>query len=273
MDVPPGLDAIILKCLSKKPEGRYQTMDELVADLEKLEQGPLPDAVPEMMARSGGFNVPADYFRSSAMPAPVPASPALPKTRWPLYAVIAAVATGIGVVGVVMARGGNSTASAPPPPTTTTTPAATAPPVPTPLPSAMLAPAPSAAPAMHQVLVSVLPVDATITRDGADLGSSPVALSLADGASATLAVSRKGYKPQTVAVDTRQPKVVVKLDVLPGAWPPPGAGAGPKPKPAGGGGIRRRGGPVREALTRLRAGAGAVWSTHEAHGPPSPSDP
>src|ERR1700691_4861722 len=61
VDVPPGLDAIILKALSKKAEGRYGTMDELIADLDKLERGLLPDAVHEMMARSGGFNVPADY--------------------------------------------------------------------------------------------------------------------------------------------------------------------------------------------------------------------
>ncbi len=74
VDVPPGLDAIVLKCLTKKPEGRYQTMDELGADLIKLEQGLMPDAVQEMMGRSGGFNVPADYFRT-AMPAPVPGSP------------------------------------------------------------------------------------------------------------------------------------------------------------------------------------------------------
>src|SRR5579863_8760270 len=98
IDVPPGLDAIVLKCLTKKPEGRYETMDELVSDLDKLEHGVLPDAVGEMMARSGGFNVPADYFRSTAMPAPVPASPSVPMKRWPLYAVIAAVATGVGVV-------------------------------------------------------------------------------------------------------------------------------------------------------------------------------
>src|ERR1700722_1332145 len=107
VDVPPGLDAIVLKTLSKKPEGRYGSMDELVADLEKLEKGLLPDAVQEMMTRSGGFNVPADYFRSSAMPAPVPASPAIPKKRWPLYAVIMAVGTMLGIVGMVlMARNG-----------------------------------------------------------------------------------------------------------------------------------------------------------------------
>ncbi|MGH7297851.1 MAG: serine/threonine-protein kinase, partial [Polyangiaceae bacterium] len=125
VDVPPGLDAIVLKALTKKPEGRYGTMSELVADLEKLEKGLLPDAVQEMMARSGGFNVPADYFRSSAMPAPVPASPAVPKQRWPLYAVIGAVATVIGIVVIVLfarSSGSNTahaTSSSTPPPATT----------------------------------------------------------------------------------------------------------------------------------------------------------
>ena len=185
------------------------------------------------MARSGGFNVPADYFRSSAMPAPVPATPALPKTRWPLYAVMAAVATGVGVMGVVLVKGGNSTASSLPPATTTV--ATTAAPVPVPpLPSATLAPVASAAPAVtHQVLVSVLPVDATITRDGQDLGTSPVALSLADGVTANLVVSRKGYTTKTVPVDPSQPKVIIKLDGIMG---PAAVGGGPAPKPKGGGG-------------------------------------
>jgi len=34
-EIPPGLDAIVLKCLSKKPENRYASMEALVEDLEK----------------------------------------------------------------------------------------------------------------------------------------------------------------------------------------------------------------------------------------------
>ena len=236
VDVPPGLDAIVLKSLTKKPEGRYQSMDEVVSDLEKLEKGLLPDAVHEMMARSGGFNVPADYFRSSGMPAPVPGQPAgVPKQRWPLVAVIAAVATGLGIVGVVMARGGNSTAHPLPAPTTTAS-AAPGPTVP-PLPSApvvLTAPSASVAAVTHQVLVSVVPADATITRDGQPLGTSPVALALADGETANLVVTRKGFQQKPVAVDASVPKVIVKLDRDFGPAVPMGPGTGPK-KPTGGG--------------------------------------
>lgn len=233
VDVPPGLDAIILKSLTKKPEGRYQSMDELVADLEKLEKGLLPDAVQEMMARSGGFNVPADYFRSSAMPAPVPASPALPKTRWPLYAVIGAVATILGIVGIVIAKGGSSTAHPLPPgnvvpPPVSAGAAATSVVGAT---SAQVAPPSSAAPAAtHEVVVAVVPIDATVSRDGQNLGSPPVLLHLADGETANLVVTRKGYKPKTVPVDPTKPKLTVKLDREFGGA---GGGAAPARPPSG----------------------------------------
>jgi len=233
VDVPPGLDAIILKSLSKKADGRYGSMDQLIADLEKLERGLLPDAVHEMMARSGGFNVPADYFRSSAMPAPVPGSPATRAPRWPLFAVMGAVATILGIIGVIFAArstGGNAHAT--PSSTSTamvTTAATTAAP-----PPATLAPTTTAAPVLHEVLVSVTPTDATLTRDGKDLGSSPVALHLGDGESVKVVVAHKGFKTKTVTIDGGDAKVAVTLESIFG--PPPRAGAGGgTPKPAGGG--------------------------------------
>jgi tRNA A-37 threonylcarbamoyl transferase component Bud32 len=229
VDVPAGLDAIVLKCLTKQPEGRYEGMDHLVADLEKLESGVLPEAVGEMMARSGGFNVPADYFRSSAMPAPVPASPMVARKRWPLYATIAAVGTGVALVGLVLARSASSRAQilpaasalvAPPPAPAEPTVA----PIPTAAPvTATATTAASLAPLAREVLVSVSPSDATVTRDGTDLGPAPLALHLAEGESATLVLAHKGYRTKTVKLDGSVPRQLVALDPVMGPAPRPAA--------------------------------------------------
>jgi serine/threonine-protein kinase len=237
VNVPAGLDAIVLKCLTKKPEGRYPGMDELVADLEKLEHGVMPDAVGEMMARSGGFNVPADYFRSSGMPAPVPGSPAERPKRWPLYATIAAVASGVGLMGVVFARSAVSpaqTSQVAAPARASAVNSATVGAVPlggagslaaapaVPPAAASVPPAASLAPMMREVLVTVSPGDATITRDGTDLGPAPLVLHMADGESATLVLTRKGYKTKTVKVEGTAPRQSLALEPI----------AGPAPKPA-----------------------------------------
>jgi len=45
-DVPPRLDAVVMKCLAKNPANRYQTASELIADLERVRQGIDVEATP-----------------------------------------------------------------------------------------------------------------------------------------------------------------------------------------------------------------------------------
>jgi hypothetical protein len=80
------------------------------------------------------------------------------------------------------------------------------------------------------VLVSVTPADATISRDGRDLGQPPLALHLADSETATLVLTHKGYKTKTVAVGSREPKQAFTLEsAAPPARPGgrPAAASGP----------------------------------------------
>lgn len=245
VDVPAGLDAIVLKSLTKKPEGRYGSMEEMLADLDKLERGLLPDAVHEMMARSGGFNVPADYFRA-AMPAPVPATPpAGRRKRWPLFALMGAVGTLVGVMGVVIVlksgTGKAQPASSPSAPVAATpfgspltvaAPGAMPPPPlaaggPTVAPASAAAPPTASSPvartaseaSSREILVSVVPSDATITQDGRPLGQSPVALHLAPGDSAVLVLERRGYKTKEVTVASDSPKQTFMLEAIGSAVP------------------------------------------------------
>ena len=92
-------------------------MEELAHDLDKLTQAAIPDAVPEMMARSGGFNVPADFFKERGMPAPVPATPLEgSRRRLGVYAGVAGVAAAIAIVVGIFAKSSSSTASSDPHP-------------------------------------------------------------------------------------------------------------------------------------------------------------
>jgi hypothetical protein len=169
------------------------------------------------------------------MPAPVPASPAERPKRWPLYATIAAVASAVGLVGVVLARSAVSPAQTPPSRARAVAsvnmgaaplgvaPSSALPTVaPLPVPAASERPAASLVPMMHEVLITVSPGDATVTRDGTDLGPAPLVLHLGDGESAALVLTRKGYKTKTVKVDSGAPRQSLALEPV----------AGPAPKPA-----------------------------------------
>ncbi|HKO52565.1 MAG TPA: serine/threonine-protein kinase [Polyangiaceae bacterium] len=216
-DVPPGLEAIILKCLSKRPEHRYQSMQEMILEFDKLSAGGVPNAVPEMMSRSGGFNVPVDYFMKGQMPQPVPAMPSQPpgthRSRWPLYAGVAGVLAAIGIVVGIFAKSHSSEALQTPEGTLTAE--NNAKPVD---PNAAVIPAvarPTApAAAGKQVLLAAVPIDAHVFRNSEDLGQSPVMVAVEEGQSVELEIRRDGYKTDKITLDGSSTREIVKLDKL-----------------------------------------------------------
>ena len=233
-EVPPGLEAIVLKCLSKRPEQRYQNMEELVADFQKLEDGLIPQAVPDMMQRSGGFNVPQDYFKKTGdMPAPVPATPmGVARNRWPLYAGIAGVCAAVGIVVAIFAKSSSSDASEVP----TAATSEVSKPKSEPKQEPTVAPVdPADLSVTKQVLLAVEPIDAHVFKGDEDLGESPVMLEVKDGESIDVEVRRDGFKSTTVTVDGSKEKISTKLERIVGrrlAKPVPKKKSAPAPAPA-----------------------------------------
>ncbi len=252
-EVPPGLEAVVLKTLSKKVDLRYQTMESLVSDLEKVERGMVPDAVPEMMARSGGFNVPADYFRNpkggQGGAAMMPANPFGPKRKGILLGAIAGAILLLGIVGAFLIVTSIRTDA-----NATTTPSASAP-IEQPEPSAASEP-PQITVAKTPVTVTTDPVDATIALDD-DRNDAPQQQPrmVAVGADerVTIRIERAGYKTMKHVLDGKKldphnPRVVLRLErdgaktsapppvVKPSPSPPkpaaPSASAAPPPPPA-----------------------------------------
>ena len=237
-DVPPGLEAVVLKTLSKKVELRYQTMEALVSDLEKIERGMVPDAVPEMMGRSGGFNVPADYFRNprgSGGAAMIPANPLAPKRKGILLGAVAGAILLLGVGGaflIVSSIRTSASASA----SATTIPSASAeiaPPEPDELPDPPRITVPKTA-----VTVTTDPVDATITLDGDENDSpqqQPRTVAVGAEERVTIRVERSGYKPLKHVLDGKKldpqnPRIVLRLE-REGVKAPAVQPKGPSPVP------------------------------------------
>jgi eukaryotic-like serine/threonine-protein kinase len=201
-EISPGLEAIILKCMSKRPEERYDDMKALMDDIDRMVSGQPPTAVREMMDRSGGFSVPSDYFRRGE-------SGAKPKPRTPLVVGLAGVGLALALGAVFfLSRGGEApvpvepVAAAPPP-------AVAAPP-----PAPVVEPVADDLVITTQVILGAQPMDAHVYRGEEDLGASPVVVDVPEGEIVTLVVRREGYASKTVKLDGRERKVAITLEAV-----------------------------------------------------------
>jgi len=208
-DCPPGLEAIILKYMSKKVDHRYQSMDELAADLKRVESGGVPNAVGEMMARSGGFNVPHDYFKSPSAPAIVPATPPETPRKLSPYVWVAGVASVVGIVATVVVVGTSGTKAE-----TGQDPAksAVAANVTVPSPATAPSPSPTGAPVPKKVMVAVAatPDSAKGYRDNKPF-ELPSSIEVEEGKTIAIEIRADGYETAKLELDGSEASKLVKL--------------------------------------------------------------
>ncbi|MCE9625141.1 MAG: serine/threonine protein kinase [Deltaproteobacteria bacterium] len=230
-DLHPGLEAIIMKCLTKKPELRYQTMDELISDLDKLRAGFAPEAVAELQARTEEDHEPVDYFH-------VGKDRLTPRSRFrkrlPIYAGLGGLG-GLAIFTAVFLGAGKSQDDKKTPPANDDFPK----------PNKITVTDAPPAPTTKHIALRIDPEDAHAYKGDEDLGVSEVLLELKQGETVELEIRREGYKTKKIKLDGSQEKSAVRLEKEASPKPsgkPPAKNSGgnsstpikPKPVPSDG---------------------------------------
>ena len=259
IEVPPGLEAIIMKCLEKSIDVRYQSMAEVKADLEAIEGGLTPRAVVDAVDRASmpqradgtGRMINPATGRMSAIAVGSGESPEAPPTRSMLPLAIGGAVVLmliVGGVGAAVAFGGPSTPTAVPlPPTSMALPPTSV--VIAPPPTTAIVPPPTTAVAVAPVHIASTPDGAEVLIDGAHYATTPCDFPRPTGGDIVhLTVRSAGYQDQTIALTAfGDPNMTIALTRAragrPGGSHPPSTGTGgssPPPtttaRPTGGGG-------------------------------------
>jgi hypothetical protein len=234
-DCPPGLEAIIQKCLQKPPAQRYQSCAELAEDLTRFLSGEIPVAVKERLSgASAALTVPYDYFHTqgaqSGVTGPfVPATPAQKRGNVAIVLGTAALVLALGGAGAYAYRSSQTPATATATATVTDTATGQVPP------SATAVPPPPAEPVKLEVVLTSS-VKGAVVDDGGQEKALPATVLVTKGTPRRLVVKAEGYDASFVEVDGANGKVDVSLSktTTPGATPPATAGRG-SARPSNGG--------------------------------------
>jgi serine/threonine protein kinase len=226
VNVPPGLEAVIMKALAKSPDARYQSIGELRADLELA----FPQSLIgwDDLTGSGAFSYAQGTFPPSAS-GPVPilvdsrTSPSMriradAPTLSPPPAQAARTRIAIGV-GALLLLGLASIAIflATRPAGTTTIHATPLPPIAPSDPAGegveevRTAPSTSSGVPITTVRLTSDPTGARVHRGDADLGDTPLVLDIPPGETWRLSLSHDGYETRTIVASAGRGELLVHL--------------------------------------------------------------
>ncbi|HVW23910.1 MAG TPA: protein kinase [Polyangiaceae bacterium] len=192
------LDAVVLTCLAKQPSDRYASMDELLVDLTRIENGEPPAALARLAAQTD---------RKSSEALVRNARKRLRAGKWPWHViVVAALLSFFGALATSLVfRTPARPEIAPPPP----------------VPSVRVRAEPARAPqpARRAVALVFSPIDAEVFQNGKSLGGMPLTVPVPKGEVVPVEIRRDGFYPARLELDGSRPVVVAKLTPIPGVQP------------------------------------------------------